>query len=97
MWQSMKNEEETFSALFFFGSVFQFDAYFCVLAIFFLNIGLGICTCAQGEFEINGECCPMCSSGKELENCYCLEMCNSILQLTNLPQKQVVRNVVTFG
>ncbi|GAA6106427.1 tumor necrosis factor receptor superfamily member 14-like isoform X1 [Tachysurus ichikawai] len=80
MWQSMKNEEETFSALFFFGSVFQFDAYFCVLAIFFLNIGLGICTCAQGEFEINGECCPMCSSGHHIES-----PCTEFTSTTCLP------------
>ncbi|KAF4072481.1 hypothetical protein AMELA_G00263480 [Ameiurus melas] len=36
---------------------------FIIAAILFLNIQLCFCACAQAEYEINGECCPMCSPG----------------------------------
>ncbi|KAG7332615.1 hypothetical protein KOW79_004449 [Hemibagrus wyckioides] len=46
---------------------------FCVAAIFFQNIELCICTCEQDEYEINGECCPMCSPGYHIES-HCTEL-----------------------
>lgn len=28
------------------------------------NLGLCFCGCARAEYDINGECCPMCAPGK---------------------------------
>ncbi|XP_053481887.1 uncharacterized protein LOC128608277 [Ictalurus furcatus] len=39
---------------------------FIIAAIFFLNIELCFCACARAEYEINGECCPMCSPGNRV-------------------------------
>ncbi|XP_026988978.1 tumor necrosis factor receptor superfamily member 14-like [Tachysurus fulvidraco] len=36
---------------------------FIITTVFFLNIEMYICTCARAEYEINGECCPMCPPG----------------------------------
>ncbi|XP_058245652.1 tumor necrosis factor receptor superfamily member 14-like isoform X3 [Hemibagrus wyckioides] len=39
---------------------------FIITTVLFLNIELCICTCARAEYEINGECCPMCPSGSRV-------------------------------
>ncbi|KAM9474701.1 tumor necrosis factor receptor superfamily member 14-like isoform 2-T2 [Clarias gariepinus] len=36
---------------------------FIVATTFLLNIDLCYCACARAEYEINGECCPMCAPG----------------------------------
>lgn len=35
------------------------------VAITFAYIELGYCVCAHAEYEINGQCCPMCAPGME--------------------------------
>uniref|UniRef100_A0A3B4CLV0 TNFR-Cys domain-containing protein n=1 Tax=Pygocentrus nattereri TaxID=42514 RepID=A0A3B4CLV0_PYGNA len=39
---------------------------FLMAATFSLNFELCFCMCARAEYEINGECCPMCSSGNHV-------------------------------
>ncbi|MCJ8734792.1 hypothetical protein PDJAM_G00239380 [Pangasius djambal] len=39
---------------------------FIIAAILFLNTDLCFCACARAEYEINGECCPMCSPGSRV-------------------------------
>ncbi len=34
-----------------------------VAIIIAANLGLCFCGCAPAEYEINGECCPMCAPG----------------------------------
>ncbi|XP_065102946.1 tumor necrosis factor receptor superfamily member 14-like [Paramisgurnus dabryanus] len=34
-----------------------------IAAILALNFELSFCTCARAEYEIQGECCPMCAPG----------------------------------
>ncbi|XP_047678996.1 tumor necrosis factor receptor superfamily member 14-like [Tachysurus fulvidraco] len=64
----------------YFLQCFPVQRKLCVLGIFFLNIELGICTCAQGEFEINGECCPMYSPGQHVKI-----HCSKLTKTTCLP------------
>ncbi|KAK2841298.1 hypothetical protein Q7C36_012877 [Tachysurus vachellii] len=49
---------------------------FIITTVFFLNIELYICTCAQAEYEINGTCCHMCPPGSHVFR-YCTEINNT--------------------
>ncbi|KAM9474707.1 tumor necrosis factor receptor superfamily member 14-like isoform 2-T2 [Clarias gariepinus] len=43
---------------------------FIIAAISFLNFELCCCLCRRAEYEANGECCLMCSPGKQVyKNC----------------------------
>lgn len=44
--------------------LFSLKHTFIIAATFLLNIELCLCACARAEYEINGECCPMCAPGK---------------------------------
>ncbi|XP_058245649.1 tumor necrosis factor receptor superfamily member 5-like isoform X2 [Hemibagrus wyckioides] len=46
--------------------VSSLDHAFIITTVLFLKIELCICACARAEYEINGECCPMCPSGQGL-------------------------------
>ncbi|XP_046726276.1 tumor necrosis factor receptor superfamily member 14-like isoform X2 [Silurus meridionalis] len=37
-----------------------------IAAVSFLNIELYFCACGRAEYEINGECCPMCPPGNRV-------------------------------
>ncbi|XP_065102941.1 tumor necrosis factor receptor superfamily member 14-like [Paramisgurnus dabryanus] len=37
-----------------------------IAAILALNFELSFCTCARAEYEIQGECCPMCAPGNHV-------------------------------
>ncbi|KAI5095203.1 hypothetical protein C0J45_15278, partial [Silurus meridionalis] len=37
-----------------------------IAAVSFLNIELYFCACGRAEYEINGECCPMCPPGNQV-------------------------------
>ncbi|KAL7884754.1 hypothetical protein AOLI_G00075240 [Acnodon oligacanthus] len=39
---------------------------FIAAAIFSLNFELCFCSCARAEYEIDGECCPMCAPGNHV-------------------------------
>ncbi|XP_026989002.1 tumor necrosis factor receptor superfamily member 14-like isoform X2 [Tachysurus fulvidraco] len=43
---------------------------FIITTVFFLNIELCVCACALVEYELKGECCPMCPPGHRVfRNC----------------------------
>ncbi|MCJ8734793.1 hypothetical protein PDJAM_G00239400 [Pangasius djambal] len=46
--------------------VFRLEHTFIIAATFLLNIELCFCACARAEYEINGECCPMCAPGSRV-------------------------------
>ncbi|XP_058245678.1 tumor necrosis factor receptor superfamily member 14-like [Hemibagrus wyckioides] len=52
---------------------------FIMNSFLFLNIELCICTCAQAEYEINGEWCPMCPSGSHVFR-HCTEVTSTCIQ-----------------
>uniref|UniRef100_A0A8C1PCD3 Si:ch211-261n11.7 n=1 Tax=Cyprinus carpio TaxID=7962 RepID=A0A8C1PCD3_CYPCA len=37
-----------------------------IVSIAFLYLELAYCVCARAEYEINGECCPMCAPGNHV-------------------------------
>uniref|UniRef100_A0AAR2IH57 TNFR-Cys domain-containing protein n=1 Tax=Pygocentrus nattereri TaxID=42514 RepID=A0AAR2IH57_PYGNA len=39
------------------------EIIFLIAAIFSLNFELCFCSCARTEYEIDGQCCPMCTPG----------------------------------
>ncbi|XP_017542397.2 tumor necrosis factor receptor superfamily member 14-like isoform X1 [Pygocentrus nattereri] len=39
------------------------EIIFLIAAIFSLNFELCFCSCARAEYEIDGQCCPMCTPG----------------------------------
>ncbi|KAK3540413.1 hypothetical protein QTP70_030963 [Hemibagrus guttatus] len=49
-----------------FRMVSSLNHAFIVIVFLFLNIELCVCACARAEYEINGECCPMCPSGSRV-------------------------------
>ncbi|XP_036435033.1 tumor necrosis factor receptor superfamily member 14-like isoform X2 [Colossoma macropomum] len=42
------------------------EIIFFIAAIFSLNFELCFCMCARAEYEIDGECCPMCAPGNHV-------------------------------
>ncbi|XP_076857397.1 uncharacterized protein LOC143511705 [Brachyhypopomus gauderio] len=42
------------------------EIIFIYTVIFLLNLELCMCVCNQAEYEINGQCCPMCSPGNHV-------------------------------
>ncbi|KAI5610344.1 tumor necrosis factor receptor superfamily member 5, partial [Silurus asotus] len=48
--------------------------------IFLLNTELCFCACNQAEYEVNGECCPMCAPGNHV-----YRHCTELLTTTCVP------------
>ncbi|KAL7884750.1 hypothetical protein AOLI_G00075200 [Acnodon oligacanthus] len=44
----------------------SFKIFILFAAVFFLNFELCFAPCARAEYEINGECCPMCAAGNHV-------------------------------
>ncbi|XP_046726267.1 tumor necrosis factor receptor superfamily member 14-like isoform X1 [Silurus meridionalis] len=51
-----------------------------IAASFLLNIELCFCVCARAEYEINGECCPMCAPGSHV-----YRHCTEFISTTCMP------------
>ncbi|XP_056628364.1 tumor necrosis factor receptor superfamily member 14-like isoform X1 [Triplophysa dalaica] len=47
-------------------NMFLLEIVSLVAAIFSLSFELCFCTCARAEYEIEGECCPMCPAGNHV-------------------------------
>ncbi|XP_066500441.1 tumor necrosis factor receptor superfamily member 14-like isoform X2 [Hoplias malabaricus] len=71
--EKMKCSGETF--IYFFSllketaegkMITNLDIFFIIAAVFFLNFGLCYGVCARAEYEIDGECCPMCAPGNRV-------------------------------
>ncbi|XP_066500438.1 uncharacterized protein [Hoplias malabaricus] len=45
---------------------FSLKRFLLSAAIFSLTLDLCFCACARAEYEINGECCPMCAPGNRV-------------------------------
>lgn len=63
----MKSGDETFASAFKstslapYVNMINFGTVLFIVAT--LNFKLCLSTCARAEYEINGECCPMCAPG----------------------------------
>ncbi|XP_058613970.1 tumor necrosis factor receptor superfamily member 14-like [Onychostoma macrolepis] len=61
-----------------------------LLPLFYVNIVLCVAACTNGEYEVNGECCPMCDPGKRVyRHCdeYTSTTCDScpVMTFTDAP------------
>ncbi|XP_021334227.3 tumor necrosis factor receptor superfamily member 14-like [Danio rerio] len=46
--------------------MFKFGFFLFIAAVVTLNLELCFSACARAEYEINGECCPMCAPGNRV-------------------------------
>ncbi|XP_076860363.1 tumor necrosis factor receptor superfamily member 14-like [Brachyhypopomus gauderio] len=60
-----------------------------IVAVFLLNLEPCVCACAQAEYKINEQCCPMCSPGYHVDQqCtnYTITRCVPCLHLTYIAE-----------